>query len=260
MFDWMKSLFAKPPTPGSSEHARKILSQAFEAYRLARRDRPREHYQPHGYSGDAAILGSQDLANRRTRDLVRNTGQAKQIVRMLTNLIVGKGMMTFSWPFAPEELFQITTELDSIQSGELGPRLQFGLESDDLFDQYFSEKRHFDAERRLSGPEMYRMLLGESVTVGNGLLVRVGRKNYNPETDLVPVAWQMFEREQIDQGMDREAGRRGNKIVGGIEFDADNQFHLTLGSAVHLGGIVHLSGDINISDQFSWSAGLTIGK
>ena len=58
MFGWFKKKpVAEPPRkyaiPGSVEHAREILAESFEAYRLARRDRPREHNQPHAYSGDA---------------------------------------------------------------------------------------------------------------------------------------------------------------------------------------------------------------
>lgn len=224
MFDWLKKMAGiAPPRPGSREHARKILSQAYEAYRLARRDRPRSHNQPHGYSGDAAVIGSHDLMHRRTRDLVRNVAQAKKIQRAFTNLVVGKGFQTFSWPFLPAELLQITTELETLQAGALGPRLQFALEADDLFDQYYSEKGQFDAENRLSGPEMYRMLMSESVVVGNGLMVRVFRRDFDPEKHLVPVCWQLFEREQLDESMDRPAGRGMNRIVGGIEFNDQNQ-------------------------------------
>lgn len=228
---WWNALFGSKPKPGSRDYAKGLLAQAYEAYRLARRDRPREHYQPHGYSGDSAIVGSQDLMHRRTRDLVRNASQAKRITRAFVNLVVGKGMQTFSWPFAPSEMFQIVTELDSLRAGELGPRLQFALESDDLFEEYFTDKRQFDAERRLSGPEMYRMLMGETVAVGNGLMVRVFRRDFNPDRDLVPVAWQLFEREQLDQSQDRDASRGRHKIVGGLEINRDNQvvaYHLYL--------------------------------
>ena len=223
----LSKLFGKSPAPGSREHASNVmlsdLKAIAEAYKLARRDRPRESFQPHGYSGDAAIMGSHDLMHRRTRDLVRNTAQGKKIIRSLTNLIVGKGVQTFAWPFAPSELFEITTELDSMSEGELGPRLQYALESDDLFEQYFSSKTQFDAENRLSGPEMYRMMLSETATVGNGLMVRTFRKDYDPEQHIVPLAWQMFEREQLDLSQDRDASKGKNKIVGGLEINGANQ-------------------------------------
>lgn len=227
MFGWLKNLRKQAPTPGSTSHARTILAQAYEAYRLARHDRPREHYQPFGYSGDSAIIGSHDLMHRRTRDLVRNTAQAKAIIAGITDLIVGSGMQTYAWPFAPSELFEIVTELDSLQAGELGPRLAYALESDDLFEEYASDPKQFDVEGRLSWPEIQRMLVAESATVGNGLLVRTVVKDYK----LVPLAYQLFEREQLDESQDRPTSNGNNKIVGGVEFDAQNRtvaYHLFL--------------------------------
>lgn len=213
MLEWLSAIFrpSRPasPTPGSTDHARQLLNQAFEAYRLARRDRPREHYQPHGYSGDSAIRGSHDLMNRRTRDLARNTGQAKRIVNAIVNLVVGTGMRTYAWPFAPSELFEIVTELETLQQGDLGPRLAFALESDDLFDEWFNDPEQFDVEGRLSGPEVQRMLLSESVLVGSGLLVR----SFLKKPKLVPLAYQLFEREQLDESQDRPAGTGRNAIV-----------------------------------------------
>ncbi len=230
MFGWLKSMLGvdeRQPAPGSREHARDILGQAWEAYRLARRDRPREHYQPHGYSGNAAIVGSHDLMHRRTRDLVRNTAQAKSVINSIVDLVVGTGVQTYSWPFAPSELFEIVTELESLQAGELGPRLTFALESDDLFEEWSSDPLQFDVEGRLSWPEMQRLLMQESSTVGNGLLVRSFLKDYK----LVPLAFQIIEREQLDESQDRPATPTRNKIVGGIEFDASNRavaYHIYL--------------------------------
>lgn len=224
MFGWLtKKRTQEPvqqrPAPNTADIARIALAQATEAYRLARRDRPRENYQPHGYSGDSAIIGSHDLMHRRTRDLVRNTAQAKGIISSLVNLIVGTGMQTYSWPFAPSELYQIVTELESLKAGELGPRLAYALESDDLFDEWANDPLQFDVEGRLNWPEMQRMVVGESATVGNGLIVRSFLKNYK----IVPLAYQLFEREQLDETQDRPASQGKNKIVGGIEFDSSNR-------------------------------------
>lgn len=227
MLGWLKNLMRSEPAPGSKRYAREILSQAYEAYRLARRDRPRENYQPNGYSGDAAIIGSHDLMHRRTRDLVRNTAQAKAIIAATTDLVVGGGIQTYAWPFAPSELYQIVTELQSLEAGELGPRLAFALESDDLFEEYSSDPQQFDVEGRLSWPEMQRMLIQESATVGNGLLIRTFVSDYK----LVPLAYQLIEREQLDESQDRPASSDKNKIVGGIEFNAANRavaYHIHL--------------------------------
>ncbi len=221
MFGWLKSIFSPKSkhSPGSRDFARELLAQSWEAYRLARRDRPREHFQPQHFSGTSAALSSVDMMTRRTRDLVRNTAQAKRINQALVDLIVGTGMQTFSWPFGPAELFQIVTELETLAVGQLGPRLAFALESDDLFDEWSSDPKQFDAEGRLSRPEVERMLLGECIQTGHGLLIRVRPKNYQ----LVPLAFQLIEAEQIDQSMDRAARPGQNKIVAGREYDASNR-------------------------------------
>jgi len=220
MLGWLKNMVASErPAPGSTQHANQLLSQAFEAYRLARRDRPREHNQPHAYSGDAAIMGSHDLMNRRTRDLVRNTAQGKRIISAIVDLVVGTGMQTYSWPFAPSELFEISTELESLAAGELGPRLTYALESDDLFEEWSSDPKQFDVEGRLSWADIQRMLMQESALVGDGFLVRSFVKDY----ELVPLAYQIVEREQLDHTQDRPASEDKNKIIGGREFDSNNR-------------------------------------
>ncbi|MEL6109053.1 MAG: phage portal protein [Planctomycetota bacterium] len=242
--DWL----SKPKhKPGSRGHARELLAQAYEAYRLARRDRPREN-QPHGYSGDSAIQSSHDLMNRRVRDLVRNTSQGKRARSAFQDLVVGTGFQTFSWPFAPREMLQIVTEIESLEDGEMGPRLQFALESDDLFEQWSSDPAQFDTEGRLSRFEMERMAMGEAVTTGNAIIVRTMRSDF----DIVPLSYQLIEREQLDESQDRPAAPGQNRIVNGIEFDKDNRAvayhiytehpHEFFGTANH--GLVGTSGVI----------------
>lgn len=252
MFDWIKGMFGGKPEPGSRDFARDLLNESFEAYRLARRDRPREHYQPHGYSGDTAIIGSHDLMHRRTRDLVRNTAQAKRIISAIVDLVIGTGMQTYAWPFASSELFETVTEIESLQGGELGPRLQYALESDDLFDQWANDPEQFDAEGRLSWPEMQRMLMSESALVGDGLLVRSFRKDFS----IVPLAYQIIEREQLDQTKDRLATKGHNKIVGGKEFDSNNRcvaYHVFLDHP-------HDAFGIGQSGMFGAGASIAVGE
>jgi len=220
--------FLGKPKPGSRAFARQLLAQiGAEAFRLGRRDRPQQYHQPQPYSGDSAIIESHDLMHRRTRDLTRNTPQGKRIRQAFADLIVGSGFQTFAWPFAPEDIFQLVTELEDLEAGEMGPRLQFALESDDRFDEWSNEPKQFDTEKRLSRADAERMLINEVVTVGNGLMVRTFRKKF----DTVPLAYQMIERDQLDCSKDRPAGRDSNKIVGGIEYDSDNvrvRYHFLL--------------------------------
>lgn len=225
MLEWLwgkkaaKSTAKPEALPGSVEFARGVLAESFEAYRLARRDRPREHNLPHAYSGDAAIMSSHGLMNRRVRDLVRNTAQGKRVRQVFQDLVVGTGFQTFSWPFAPEEMLEIVTELEQLDEGTLGPRLQFALESDDLYEEWSSDPSQFDVEGRLSRAEMERMALGEVVTVGNALIIRC----FNPNYKLIPLCYQLIEREQLDESMDRRATPGQNKILNGIEFDKTNR-------------------------------------
>lgn len=224
MFDWLRKLTTaatprQTALPGGVEHARQILAESFEAYRLARRDRPGENNQPRAYSGDSAITGSHDLMNRRVRDLVRNTAQGKRVRTAFQDLIVGTGFQTFAWPFAPQEMFQIVTELERLEEGDLGPRLQYALESDDLYEEWSSDPKQFDIEGRLSRMEMERMAIGETVTTGNAIIVRC----FNPKFKIVPLCYQIIEREQLDDSMDIDAGQGQNKILNGIEFDSNNR-------------------------------------
>jgi len=215
------------PVPGSLDHAREALAKSFEAYKFARRDRPHEANQPFSYSGDAAIQTSHWLMNRRVRDLVRNTAQGKRVKNAFQDLIVGTGFQTFSWPFAPQEMFQLVTELESLEGGKLGPRLQFALEADDLYDEWSSDPVQFDVEGRLSRMEMERMALGEAVITGNSLIVRCFKKDFS----IVPLCYQIIEREQLDNSMDQQRSAGKNKILNGIEFNSNNQavaYHVLL--------------------------------
>lgn len=219
-FGWLRRIFGgHSHKPGSRDFARDLLNQSWEAYRLARKGRPQENNMPQNYSGTSAILGSYATLDPRVRDLHRNTAQARRIVTCLVDLIIGSGIQTYSWPFAPSEMLQISTELQSLVEGTIGPRLAYALESDDLFEQWFMDAKEFDVEGRQTGLEMYRMLLGECIQVGNGYMVRKLRKTYR----FVPLAYQLFEREQLDMQYN-EVGRNGkNRIIGGIEIDADNR-------------------------------------
>ncbi len=221
MFNWLKNAFSKTARPGSRGFAQKLLAQGWtEAFRLARKDPPRDAYQPYPFSGDAAIASSHDLLHRRVRDLARNNAQAKRIVGALTDLVVGQGFQTFSWPFDPTETAIVEAEIDQLlDGGQLGPRLTFALESDDLFTEWANDEKQIDVEGRLNWTDLQRMAMGECVQVGNGFLVRSMKKDF----DLVPLAYQILERDQLDTTFDRPLSDEENKIVGGVELDAHNR-------------------------------------
>lgn len=189
---------------------RQLEATAREYYRWARIDRRTAHFQPPGRSGDAAIHESHDLMHRRVRSEVVNNSQIKRIAEALTDLVVGTGIQTFSAPFDP------WMDLTQLDVAELDNGLRFALESDDWFSEWFEEPRQFDVAGKMSGPDMQRLALSECVAVGDAIILRCQRRGPGR---LVPLCYQMLEREQLDITKDRPAKPGQNKIVNGIEVD-----------------------------------------
>lgn len=207
-------------TPQERAIQRDIEASSQEAYRWARLDRRTQAFQPAARSGDAAIYESHDLMNRRIRDQVRNNAQAKRIVEALTDLVIGTGIQTFSSPFDP------WMDLTSLNMAELDEGLQFALESDDLFEEWFNDPTQFDVAGKLSGPDMQRLAFSECVNVGDTLILRCQR---NEPGRIMPLCYQVIEREQLDISQDRPARPGQNKIVNGVELDATGRevaFHI----------------------------------
>ena len=195
-------------------------SASREAYRWGRIDRRTEHFQPNGRSGDAAIYESHELMNRRVRSEIINNSQAKRIIQALTDLAIGTGVQTFSSPFDP------WMDLREVNVNALDEGLRFALEADDLFEEWFLEPAQFDAGGKLSGPDMQRLAFSECASVGDALILRCQR---NEPGRIVPLCYQILEREQLDTSVDRPSKPGQNKIVNGVEVDAAGRevaFHL----------------------------------
>lgn len=179
-----------------------------EAYKSARIDRFTKGWQPAHRSGDAAIWESVELTTARTRDMVRNDPVFKKAKQELEKLVIGAGLQTFA--DALDEDFE---GLDT-----------FNDEADYLW-SHWAEKEA-DVERRLSWFEMERMAFGEMPEVGDCLLLRC---QDNSPGRLIPLCYQVIEKEQLDRSKDRPASDTQNKIVHGIEFDGENRvvgYHL----------------------------------
>ena len=195
----------------------RMLAASHEAYRLARRDDQRSaDWQPPASSADTALYGSQPLMARRIRDQRRNVALTKRIVEALTDLIIGAGVQTFAWPFSAAEQLEVLTELAGLDDGQLGPRLHYALESDDLYQEWFDDPKQIDIAGKLSGVEMQRMALGESIQVGTSLILRVFPRD---PWRLVPLAYQIVEREQLDTSKDHAADANGVRVIEGVEID-----------------------------------------
>jgi len=207
-----------PPATGQTRQERSIQAEieaaSREAYRWARVDRRTQAYQPAGRSGDAAIWESHDLMNRRIRDQAINTAQAKGIIESLTDLTIGAGIQTFSSPFDP------WMDLTQIDTGELDDGLRFALEADDWYQDWYESPEQFDAMGKLSGPAMQRLAFSECVQVGDAIILRCQRDD--PDR-IVPLCYQIIEREQLDTTKDRPASQGKRKIVNGIEVDKNGR-------------------------------------
>ena len=223
LFDW----FRRKPKSASKQSLINELEEtlrqsmgasAFEAFKLAQKDPPRDAWMPPAYSGNTAVLSSYDLLDRRVRDLLRNHPQARKIRDSFVNLVVGRGVQTFSNPFKTIESNVVLEEIKQLVDGETGPRFSYALESDDLFEEWASDCTQVDAEGRLDWTQMQRMLMGESVAVGTGLLIRVTPLKYKR----IPIAYQLIEREQLDRSQDTPGSKTENKIVGGVEMTPKN--------------------------------------
>lgn len=191
-----------------------------EAFRWARRDRRTQHFQPHPRSADAAISESDYLMHARTRSESLNNAQIKRIRDAIEDLLVGSGMQTFADPFDP--LLDIT----DLSEETLDPLIQYALESDEVFEDWFCDEKQFDAAGKRSGPDIQRMMAGECVERGACLLVRTARREPGR---IVPLCYQVIESDQLDRMQDRPRADGQNKIVGGIELDAMDRevaFHI----------------------------------
>lgn len=184
-------------------------------YRLGRLDRATRHYNPQRVSGDLAVIESEDVMHSRTRDGVRNNHSLKRVVEIWQDLVAGCGMQTLADPFEP------WIDIASLTTDELDARLDYALESDELYSEWFADKSQCDAEQRLTGAEMQRMAIRELATVGEVFVIEFFNSTAAP--DQVPLCYQLVESDQLDRSMHRQRAPGQNKIVAGIELDEWNR-------------------------------------
>lgn len=185
----------------AAHRAPPVRAATREAYKSARVDRFNKAWQPEHRSGDAAIWESSPLTTARTRDMVRNDAVFKKAKSELEKLVIGSGLQTFA--DALDERFE---SLDA-----------FNDESDFVW-QHWAEKEA-DVERKLSWFEMEKLAFGEMPEVGDCLLLRC--QDHSPGR-MIPLCYQVIEKEQLDRSKDRPAASGQNKIVHGIEMDEQN--------------------------------------
>lgn len=199
----------------------RVFAGTEEAFRWAQVNSRTKGFQPRATSGNSAIYESEDLMGRRVRNQQGNVSQVKRVIEAFQDLIVGTGMQTFADPF------HAGVTLDELIEGNFEDELDHALEADDLYDDWFLDKRRFSTSRKLAGPEFQRLALKECVTAGSVLILECLKKNR--QTGEAELCYQLIEREQLDKSMDRPAAAGQNKIVNGIEFNEDDEeiaFHI----------------------------------
>lgn len=195
------------------EAAAQLARDSFEAYKYGRRNHRGEAFRPMERSADSAIYESQQLMNARVRSEEANNSKVKRIIDAIVNLTVGAGVQTFADPFDP------LMDLSSFSnSDQIDWHLKYALESDLVFSRWF-ESTEFDFAGKRTGPDTQRLLVRECAQTGDAFLL----KCYRNRRGKVGLCYQIIEREQLDNTQDRPAGEGVNKIINGIEIDADGR-------------------------------------
>ena len=181
-----------------------------EAYQLAQRTRTNQSWDPRPVSGNAAIHEATPLGMARVRDLIRNNPQFHGALGTFVDIVIGTGLQAYAYPFEPQ------IDMDAVHDVDL----IYAWESDLWFRRWADDPDQADWEGRKSWWDMQRLAFGESIGVGDGLLLRCQRRKPGR---FVPFCLQVIEREQLDRTKDRAAQGKFNKIVNGLEYDRDNR-------------------------------------
>lgn len=203
MFDWIRKTFSLVSS---------TLGDA--AFRLGRLDRATRDYQPPATSGDLAAIGSSDLMHRRARDQIRNNAHCRKGCDAWQDLLVGTGLQTLADPFEP------WLDLSTLTPQDLDERLAWALESDELYAEWFNDPKQFSADGRFAGPDLQRLIVSELVAAGGVFLVESFKKRTG---SLVPLCYQLVEVEHLDRSINRNASATDNRVVEGIELNADGE-------------------------------------
>lgn len=206
----------------ASQSSRTMLVSAgsSEAFRWGRVDERTQSFQPAGRSGNSAIMESDDLMGRRVRNQTVNVAQVKRVTEALVDLIVGCGMQTFADPL------DASVSIAELKAGKFENELNHALETDEYYDEWFNDPKRFNTRRKIAGPDFQRLAMKECISTGSVIILECFKRNPEGEPEL---CYQMIEREQLDRSKDRPAAYGQNKIVNGIEFDADDvevAFHI----------------------------------
>ncbi len=183
-----------------------------ESYRLGRLDKATRRHQPNWRSGDAAIIDSSDLMNRRTRDMYLNNGLFKRATDVLRDLVVGTGLHTYADPI--DHTFG--WDLESRSDEDLMRSLDYALEADDEFLAWAMDPAQCDVAGRFNFFEMQSLAMMENMVVGDVIMLE---RTVRGGDSRVPLQYQLIEREQIDSSKTMGEHPQCVRVADGFEFD-----------------------------------------
>ena len=172
----------------------------------AQPDRNRDWLTQH-FSGDSAINAAWTNVTQRARDLVRNEPWASQSVERIVQNVIGEHGI------ACEAEVEFSDETEDEETNRA---------IDEAFKWWMDEA---DSEGRSHWSEMQSLMCSEAIGVGDAFLVRV---NLPDKSRFLPIAYTLFEAEQINDTLDTPWQRtggvvNGNRIKRGIELDRWNR-------------------------------------
>ena len=201
-------------TPKGSSQFNRSGNDHHRPYRIGHLTRNSRRHNPMAMSGDAAVYMANDLMMRRGRETYTNEPRSKRPIDLVRDLVVGTGIHAFADPVNYSfGAFLQNREADLLRS------FDYALESDEIFLDWAGDASRCDIEGKMTFFEMQAMCLTESGQVGDAIIKLIYLKNTKPGE--IPLKLQMIEKEQLDCRKDRHDTRSGNRIVNGIEFDAN---------------------------------------
>lgn len=198
------------PAATSNGHGSSTYYTERPSYRVARRNRHNRADDPLDRSGDAAVYDSA-YGQTRMRDNYRNVPQAKRIIDVLRDLVVGgSGLNAFADPID----WTFGWDLQAQPREQLLGMFDYALESDEGFLEWAMTPELCHVDGRMDFAEMCGMAITENAQVGDVFIIPTYTRGMR-----IPLQLQLVERDQLDCSKDRSATRGQNKIMNGIEFD-----------------------------------------
>jgi lambda family phage portal protein len=175
--------------------------------------RPQElmAWNPPQTSADSAVLPNRDISVARTRDIVRNDPTAASGVSRLVEMLVGAKLILSSKPDARALGFDRTDKADRKIIRELAA----GIESEFYLFANDPGKR-FDAQRRLSGNGMWRLLARTFVTMNECTAFL----KWKPAGGRYATCVRAIDPDRLSNPYGQPVTQ---KLRGGVEFDDDGE-------------------------------------